>query len=81
MKKNYLIFWVALLLFPQVSLSESLRETLAAPPQYIAETFFTATKVSHFTINAQVEIPDITYAPISAYEVSLRAFTEEEAHP
>lgn len=78
MKKKHLIFLVALLLFPQVSLSESLREALAAPTQYIADTFFTATGVSHFIINAPVEVPDVTYAPISAYEVSLRAFTEEE---
>lgn len=48
MKKKHLIFLVALLLFPQVSLSESLREALAAPTQYIADTFFTATGVSHF---------------------------------
>ena len=78
MKKRHLIFLIALLLFPQVSLSESLREALAAPTQYIADTFFTATGVSHFIINAPVEVPDVTYAPISAYEVSLRAFTEEE---
>lgn len=78
MKKRLFIIVTLMLIIPHICHADTLQEFLHSPDQYHADSFFTATQLSHFTIDAQVDVPDIVYTPISAYEVALRPFSDAE---
>lgn len=78
MKKSLAFLIVLFSLLPHFALADTLHSELNVPGRYESKGFSTATEVSHFLIDAVVEVPDIQSSSIPLYEVALRSFTKVE---
>ncbi|MEG1358304.1 MAG: DUF6034 family protein [Clostridia bacterium] len=78
MKKSLAFLIVLFSLLPHFALADTLHSELNVPGRYESKGFSSATEVSHFLIDAVVEVPDIQSSSIPLYEVALRSFTKVE---
>ncbi|MEG2624482.1 MAG: DUF6034 family protein, partial [Clostridia bacterium] len=69
---------ILIMTLPFCASAETLRQYVGAPETYTLETFTTATQVSHFTIDAEIDVPEVQASPLPLYEVTLRSFSDAE---